>query len=418
MKKIINAAVCDARNVAEESLAGFDQIRISAAVLIVGERSKALLNKYHARLDVANMLELPDGQDISVKMINGKSEIGPDADGTGIFLMINGSLIITDGAQEAVKSYYKIMVNGKVLMPRSLKGQFANIQINGGTEYYPDGAAILKSGTQVDNLFLMRAAGKLYYCPGNLFFLDTAIDTECLTQKGTRFAAHKIVIAESLLKKLILQFDENTQIVRVPDGTTLIDDDLELKPKTIRKYGPKLYVDGNVTIEDGEVLKQLDYLYADGNVSVLKGLEDVFDEIESVYDKLKIIDPDMGILSDRPLVKVGNAVLRKYSSGVRVEDCAKVTILEDLSPEDIIAKLHIVDCAVVVCSKEQEEAVNMVSEEVAVIRVAGQPQGSDGDMDSEESDDGAAGNMVDGILGGILGSHKDSQVINAAEYKM
>ena len=55
MKKIINAAICDARKVTEESLVGFDQIKICAAVLIVGERSKELLNKYHARLDVANV---------------------------------------------------------------------------------------------------------------------------------------------------------------------------------------------------------------------------------------------------------------------------------------------------------------------------------------------------------------------------
>ena len=450
MKKIINAAICDARKVTEESLVGFDQIKICAAVLIVGERSKELLNKYHARLDVANVLELPDGQDINVKMINGKFEIGPDADGTGIFLMINGKLIVTEGAQEAVKSFNRIMVNGKVLMPKSLKGQFANIQINGGTEYYPDGATILKADTQIDDLFLLRAVSKLYYCPGSLFFLDTALDTEKLLEKGLQFAARKIVIAESLLEKLILQFDETADIVRVPDGTALIDDDLELKPKTIRKYGPKLYVDGNVTIEDTEVIPALEYLYVDGNVSVRKGLEDAFDEVESVYDKLKVIDPDLGILSDRPIIKVGSAALKKYPSGVRVEDCAKVKILEDLSPEDIIAKLHISDCAVVVCSKEQEEAVNMISEDVAVIRVSEKPQGvargaggADGgspddgspdgggadsedfngadyngaDYNGEEDENGIDG-LVDGILGGILGKHKGDQVINAAEYKM
>ena len=44
-KKVINAATCDARGVTEESLAGFDNITINAAIMIVGERSKELLNK-------------------------------------------------------------------------------------------------------------------------------------------------------------------------------------------------------------------------------------------------------------------------------------------------------------------------------------------------------------------------------------
>ena len=100
------------------------------------------------------------------------------------------------------------------------------------------------------------------------------------------------------------------------------------------------------------------------------------------------------------------AVLKKYPHGVRIEDCAKVTLSEDLSPEDIMEKLHVSDCAMIVCTKEQEEAVNMIAEDVAMIRIAGQ--------DQEDSEDG----MVDGILNGFFGKLKDAQVINAAEYKM
>ena len=44
-------------------------------------------------MNVANVLEIPDGQDITVKTINGKGEIGSDADGTGVFLMVNGKVI-------------------------------------------------------------------------------------------------------------------------------------------------------------------------------------------------------------------------------------------------------------------------------------------------------------------------------------
>lgn len=404
--KVINAATCDARGVTEESLAGFDNITINAAILIVGERSKELLKKYPVTINVANILELPDGQDIKVQNINGKGEIGPYADGTGVYLIVNGRLVISDRSQDAVKSYSRIMVNGKVLMPKSYEGQFPNIQVNGKTEYYPDGATILKADTEIDDLFIARASNRLYYSSGNLYFLDTGIDSEKLIEKDLMFTARKIVIAESLICKLVSVFDEEAEIVKVPDGTKLIDDDLELMPKTIKKNGTKLCVKGDVSIKDGEALSSLEYLFADGTVSVNKDLEDAFDEIESVYDELRIIDPNLGYIVDRAMVKVGAAVLGKYPEGVRVEDCAKVTLSEDLSAEDILEKLHIVDCAMVICTKEQEEAVNMIAEDVARIKVSGR--------DQKNGEDGEA----HGMNGSMPGKLKDTQVINAVEYKM
>ena len=404
--KMINVATCDARAVTEESLAGYENIIINAAILIVGERSKELLNQYPVTMNAANVLEIPDGQDITVKTINGKGEIGPDADGTGVFLMVNGKVVVSDGSQDAVKSYYRIMVNGKILMPKSYEGKFPNIQVNGKTEYYPDGATILKADTEIDDLFIARAANTLYYSSGNLFFLDTGIDTEKMISKALKFTAKKIVIAESLIGKLVSLFDEEAEIVKVPDGTQLIDDDLELKPKTIKKYGTKLCVSGDVSIKDAEALSSLVYLFAEGTVRVNKELEEAFDEIESVYDELIVIDPDLGYIMDRPMVKIGAAVLKKYPSGVQVKDCAKVTLSENLSTEDIMEKLHIKACAMVICTKEQEEVVNMIAEDVAMIQVTGQAP--------EDEEDGMAG----GMFGSLLGKVKDTQVINSAEYKM
>jgi hypothetical protein len=278
--------------------------------------------------------------------------------------------------------------------------------VNGKTEYYPDGATILKADTEIDDLFIARASNRLYYSSGNLYFLDTGIDSEKLIEKDLMFTARKIVIAESLICKLVSVFDEEAEIVKVPDGTKLINDDLELMPKTIKKYGTKLCVKGDVSIKDAEALSSLEYLFADGTVSVNKDLEDAFDEIESVYDELRIIDPNLGYIADRAMVKVGAAVLAKYPKGVRVEDCAKVTLSEDLRAEDIMEKLHIVDCAMVICTKEQEEAVNMIAEDVARIKVSGR--------DQKNGEDGEAYGMIVSTFGKL----KDTQVINATEYKI
>lgn len=403
-KKIINAACCDAREVTEESLAAYEDITINTAVLIVGKRSRELLNKYPITVNAGTVLEIPDDRDLTVKSVNGKGEIGPNADGAGAFLLVNGKLFIADGSTEAVKSYFRIFVNGKVLMPKSCKGQFQNLQINGKTEFYPDGATILKPDTQIDGLFLARATNTIYYCSGNLFFLDAGIDTEKMAAEGLRFSAKKIVIAESLIGKLISRFDEETEVIKVPDGARFIDGDLELLPRTIRKYGTKLCVNGDVSIRDAEALSALEYLFADGTVSVDKDLADAFDAVESVYDELRIKDPAMGCFTDRPLVRVSAALLEKYPNGVQIEDCARVTISADLRAEDVAEKLRITDCAMVICTKEQEAAVNLIAEDVARIKT------TERDPEAEGTNDETIDPSFD--------KPKDKQVINATAYKM
>lgn len=396
--KIINAAICDARNVTEESLSGFDSITINTSVLITGAHAKELLNRYPVTINTASFVDTSDG--VSVQVINGKHEIGPDADGTDVFLFVNGTLTLENGSLEAVKRYHKIQANGKTLMPRSYKGQFRNISQNGRSLYYPDGAAILKANTEIDTLFIARSGGPIYYCPGRMFFLDTALDTAKLLEKGLRFSAEQIVIAECLAAKLLPCLDEEAELVRVPDGTRLLRESVDLKPKTIRKYGSKLYVRGDVSIQDAEALSALEFLYAEGTVRVDRDLESTFDALESIYQELKITSPDICCLSERMEVKVGTAMLNQYPKGIQIEDCATVTLSEDLSPDDILKKLRISDCAVVRCSRAQEEAVHMISEDVAKIDA------------SMGSDDQA------GPFDGLFGNSKDTQVINAAEYSL
>ena len=43
--KMINAGICDVREVTEESLAGFDSVQVNAGILITSPRAKALMNR-------------------------------------------------------------------------------------------------------------------------------------------------------------------------------------------------------------------------------------------------------------------------------------------------------------------------------------------------------------------------------------
>lgn len=386
-EKIINTVVCDMRNVSEESLQGYEAITVNATVLVLGEHSAELLNRYPVTLNTTHMLRVPDGQDVSVKIFNGTHEIGPEGGGNGIVLIVNGKLMIQNNSLDAVKSYFQIFVNGKLLMPESY-GHLPNVSVSGRTEYYPDGASVLDADAKIDDLFIIRSKNTLYYCPGTIFFLDAAMNAEMLLEKGLRFAAKKIVIADGLLLKLVSQFDEKAKIVRVPDGTQLIGKDLDLKPKTIRKYGTKLYVCGDVAIMDADALDELEYLYADGCVRVSKELEEAFDEIDSVYEELKIVYPNKGHISDRAAVTISSALLEQFANGLIVEDCAKVTLSEDLLPDDILKKLEISDCALVCCTREQEAAVNLIATDIARLRVYGQENSGSKTGSSHEPSDG------------------------------
>lgn len=414
MKKVINVALCDARDVTEESFSGFENVTINAAAVITGPKAKELMGRYNVVINSAAIIEVPDGEDIRLQTINGKGEIGPDADGRGVFLLVNGKLTVQDGSYDALESYYRILVNGKAIVPRSYRGRLSKMEVNGKTVYYPDGAFVLNGDTEVNDLFLMRASRDNYYCAGDLFFLDADIDTGKVLEKGMRFSAHRIVASETLLRKLVAQFDEETEVICVPDGTRRVDDDVDLSMRTIRRFGSRLFVSGDVRIEDGEALAALEYLYADGEVCVAQSLAEEFEKVESVCDRLTVIDPEKGYISDRPAVKIGRTALRKYPHGLNVSDCASVTLAEELSAEEITEKLKISDCAVVLCSAEQEEAVNLVAEDVSAIRVRAADEGSD------VEEEGAGGSLKNafGKLREVFGELRDIQMVNAVTYKM
>ncbi|WP_308540042.1 hypothetical protein [uncultured Murdochiella sp.] len=403
-KKIINCAICDARNVSEESLTGYDQIMINAAIILTTERAKQLLDRYPVALNVASVTMLPDNADITAKVVNNKFTLGPDADGKDCLLVVNGKLTLENGSLAAAESFHQIIANGTVLMPRSFNGKLHHLKNNGKIIYYPDGASLLNSTTSIDDLFVQRAQNNFYYCLDTLFFLDTSLNTTRIEEKELRFSAEKVVIAESLMPALLPRIEEETKVIPVPDGTVLLEDDVALKPRTIKKYGSKLYVDGDITIKDKEALDRLEYLYVTGDARVLKSLEDAFLDQSFVYDALKVIDPEIGYVSDKISAKVGPQLLRSYPKGVVVEECAVVKLSPDLSPADILKNLTIRDCATVKCTKEQEEAVGMIAEDIASI---------DTNQDSEEKS-----GLLGGVLGEVFHDLKDTQLINAAEYTL
>ena len=123
MKKNLNvtAAVLDLRNVSEDTLASYEHIKIQAALMLTTPRVEALLAKYPVEMDVA--VSQSCGEDTVVGVVNGKSNLTaahkPEKD---TILMVNGKLTIAADAADTLRSYNKIIINGKAVCPESLTG--------------------------------------------------------------------------------------------------------------------------------------------------------------------------------------------------------------------------------------------------------------------------------------------------------
>ena len=405
-KMIVNCATCDMRTVSEETLQSYEQIVVNAATVILTARTKELLNRHDVMLNAAEVMEVLEGSNVRLNNQNGSYELTGDGmpqEGEIALLMVNGSLTIGTDALEAARAYEKIKVNGYVLMPKSMAGKLTNLSVNGSTDLYPDGAVRLRRNAVVDKTFPLRIReNALYWAARRLVFTDPALNVEKLAQKGVRFAAPKALLAESLAEAVTPLLDEDTDILVVPDGTQFVNGYAKVNKRFLKKYGPRLYVNGDLIVESdaAEVLPKIEYLYVNGQAKVPADLVDAFEEIDAQYDELKVVRAWGKIIEDQTRVKVDRALLEKYPTGVLVTDCVQVKLAADLTPEMIMDRLSLADCVQVYCTEEQEAAVGAVAEGVVSINPAGDDMG------------------VADMVTGSLGMNPDLKVINAAEYVM
>ena len=64
----------------------------------------------------------------------------------------------------------------------------------------------------------------------------------------------------------------------MPDGTAVVEDDLELTASSLRRYGTRLYVLGDAVIpaESADLLAQIEFLHVTGEVELPDALEAAF----------------------------------------------------------------------------------------------------------------------------------------------
>ena len=406
-KLIINCATCDARNAREENYAHYESITVNCALVLTSDTGKAVLNKLPFALNCGNVLELP--AEALLRTSNGRTEIksGDAVPQEPYYIIANGSVVIGPNTEKQLEMCLGMCVNGSFTCPESIYPQLKNVKVNGSTVCYPDGAILLKPNARIDKLFALRAKKALYWAARRIIFTDPALEPQALEAKGASFSAREVIIAQSQVEALIDRIDEKAEIIVVPDGACVVLDDVTLDETALGRYGKKLYVIGDVTVpEDGGVLGELSYLNVRGDARVPKAYREMLlAKLTDIAGQVRLVKPREAVLSDKPMTKVTRWMLEQQPNGLEVSGCAMVKIAEDIPRELIIQKLTIRGCTMVKCSPEQEEAVNMVSEDVAIV---GGASGSDslGDMVS---------NTLQSVFQGIQGA-PDTKVINAADY--
>lgn len=370
MKQLkVNCAICDARSVSEKTLESYEGIKINCATILTTPASRELLGRYNVSMNCASMQSLDE--DVKLITINGQSEIKPtDVVGEKKFLLVNGKVNIVPGSAQVLEQYAGILINGKVICPESLRGALSMMTINGLAVVYPDEAIVLDDTATIGKLFALRAKNKLYWSAGRMIMTDLKLDPAALEAKGAAFSAPEFIIAESLVEAVLPMIDEKADIKVVPDGTQVIDDDVEFSASTLHRYGTRLYVldDFEADEDSASALEKLEYLHVCGDASLAETVEELFHEKAEVEGDVEILNATNGRwLRDIPMVKVTRWMLEQERDGINISDCATVKLEADVDNDMILKKLTISDCAMVRCTPEQEDAVAMVSTDVAKI---------------------------------------------------
>jgi hypothetical protein len=377
-KLVINAAMCDVSHVSEQTLQAYDRLEINAAVVVSSSGAREKMAGLQVKINAASTLEAVEGATVSVQ--NGTFEIkaGQKLQKPAI-LIVNGKLTIEKGAQESLKDYLVILVNGQALYPNSMAGHLGQMNVNGSSLSYPDEAILLGSSAVIDRVFILRARDSLYFAQRSVVLPDKTLDIKALREKGARFLTKKAVIAEALLEEALPLFEDEAEIVIIPEGLAYVKGSQELREELVRMHGARLYIDGDLHIpaQAAQALEQMERCSVSGEVKISKGLLDRFLALAPVYKELSTYRGTM--FSEKSEVRITPEMMDRYPDGMTLEECAIVKIDSQIAPETIEQKLCFEECGMIFCSPAQRSAVEHVSSEVGMIldREPGAPEGED-----------------------------------------
>lgn len=369
---LLNCDVCDTRKMKEEDYSGYEKMMINTDLVIVSPSSKSILNRLPLTLNHDCTMEFEDDAEIKVQAINGSYEItGTTAVHEHTLLSVNGDLTIYPGTEESLQKYERIHVNGSVTCPKSLEGCLTKLSANGSVSVYPDDCVILDDTFIMDKYFPLRAReGRKYYVKDVVIVQDKSADMEKLVQKNVQFITRQLIVPEEMAEACVELFDEKAEFTVTPAGMTLHYGDAVLNEQLVEKDGDCIYVYGNLTIPDNANLRALSdsitKLTVKGNVTLKKNQAEDFKKLNVEYSELTF-KWEGRLIENKISVKIDKTLLESSPDKVLVRSTAAAKIAPDITPELILDRLVIENCAKVSCSEEQESAVAAVSQNIAAI---------------------------------------------------
>ena len=398
---MINCDVCDARNAKEEYLSGYEQIMINTDLLLVSAESRGVLERLPAICNTDNTLEVDDDANLIFQNrsteINSKSVFPADT-----VLAVNGDLLIhSDTSRQTLETLRAVNVTGSLLCPASLLTCIKDLYVTGEIKTYPDDCGVLPPVFTPDEYFHLRAKeGQKYYAEQEIRLIAPGIDLGTLRDKKVQFISPRFFVPAEKAADALELFNETASMEVIPQGYVFVDTGKELSESLLKKYGNRLFFRGDLTLTEGSIplLSRLEKLYVSGTILVPENLAEDFYQFDVECSSVKVVKEEKRrILENSPRIVLNKDILTASPQGVLVRNCAVLTIEENITPQDILDHVEIVNCARVDCAENQKAAVYQKSTNV--------PQIGSREENGEPS----------GMLG-ILLNLAETKMINADKY--
>lgn len=366
---IINCEICDIRRLDPSNYNCYGKISVNTELVLSNSRGKAALGALDISFNAEEFLELDDDTDIDISCVNGRYSISGNTHvSSNTMLTVNGSVYIAPDAKGALQSFMKITVNGSILCAESLAPFLSHVSANGSISFYPDDYTVLPGTFEIDKYFPLTAAdGGKYFIQNTAKIKDSSIDLSLLAKKQVRFKAKKLILPEKKIDEAVPLFDSGTQFTVIPEGFSCADSSVKLDESLIEQHGSKIFVNGNLDARGdiSSIVSKTDEIIVNGKVTVTQKTKADFDSINAKYDKYEISKSI--VIRDKPAITLNNQLLKLSCDGVRIENCAHLTIAEDVSAHDILNLAELCNIAMVLCTEEQEAAVTSIGENIAKI---------------------------------------------------
>lgn len=366
---IINCEICDIRKLNPENYRQYGKISVNAELVLLNDRGKAALGELDISFNAEEFLEPDDDTDIEIASVTGRYSIsGNTRADSNTVLTVNGSVYIAPDAKGALQSFLKITVNGSILCAKSLAPFLSHVSANGSISFYPDDYTVLPGTFEIDKYFPLTAAdGGKYFIQNTAKIKDSSIDLSLLAKKQVRFRAKKLILPEEKIEEAVPLFDSGTQFTVIPKGFSCADSSVKLDESLIEQYGRKIFVNGNLDARGdiSSIVSKIDEMIVNGKVTVTKKTKADFDSISAKYNKYEI--SKSVVICDKPAITLNDQLLKLSCDGVRIENCAHLTIAEEVRAQDILDLAELCNIAMVSCTEEQQAAVISIGENIAKI---------------------------------------------------